>query len=103
MAFKLLHSAATVPAVVRITRHDGDDAELPVRYHYRSRSALDAWIAQLGARPPVESLAEAIEGWDADTPYTADALAQLLDQFPASANELVAGCIKALTESRAKD
>lgn len=76
-------------------------------FRHRSKSALRDWL-QAG-RPEAEMLAEVVSGWDgiADkgepVPYSAAALATLLDNYPTAASEIFSAYMRELTEARTKN
>ncbi len=102
MAFKLA-PAPEFDYPVRISRADGADDELPIRWRHKDRDALKTWIDQLGKRPDAESLAEVIVGWTADGAYSPAALEALLRDYAPAGQELTRGYLRALTESRQKN
>lgn len=84
-------------AVVRITAH------------HRGREALQAWIDSAAGSADAQFLGAALADWSgvldaagAPMPYSAQALAQLLDAYPAAGRELFEQYLGALTESRRK-
>ena len=89
---------AAQPATVRVTaRHKG-------------REALAAWIeGAAGSRDP-EFLGSVVSGWSgvfdadgAEVPFSSEALARVLDAYPAAGRELFEQYLAALTESRRKN
>lgn len=96
--------APTFRAEVEITPPGaGPLLKLPVVFRHQPKAKLRTWIDALPTRPAGESLAEVIESWEADKPYSAEALAELVENYPAPADELIRGYLRALTESRAKN
>ena len=86
-------------------------AALALTFRHRGRKALRDWIDRAkSAASDAAYLGEVIEGWkgveDADgrpLPYSAEALAQLLDAYPASGAELFDQYLDALTRAREKN
>ena len=104
MAAFNLDPAPTFGADVPITRPELDaPALLPITFRHQSRDDLKAWVAGIAEKGDAASLHEVIVGWDASGPYSREALDKLLADFPPSANELIHGYLRALTESRAKN
>ena len=92
---------ATVPLSV-----PGSDkpAAIGVDFRHLSKSALRDYFAGLEGKSDAEALAEVITGWEGvDVPFSADALAQLLDNYPAAAGELFEAFRRELLEARAKN
>lgn len=86
---------AATPGVITIT------------WRYKSKDALQAWIKTRDGVDHLESLAEVLAGWsnvvDADDqplPFSRQALAGLLNTYPAAGRDLVGAYIQALFESR---
>ena len=106
--------ALTVPGAA-------EPATLRVTWRHLGRKAQRAWIErpsrqqQPGAAEPATLddaayLGEVIAGWSgavddkgAPAAYSQEALASLLDAYPASGGELFNAYLRALTESRAKN
>ena len=91
----------------------GSDTPVPVSVTFRhlTARAYSAWHARLGAGSVAESLHEIVAGWgegfvDDDgkpVPYTAEALALLLDQHPSAGVELHDAYVRQLFHARAKN
>lgn len=96
-------------------------AELELVFRHRDKEALQAWMAggSAGAGAPAdpppartdaEFLGEVVAGWSgvqdaagADVPYTPEAFARLLKNYPAAAGEIYRAYLRELTESRLKN
>lgn len=112
MAKLLLTPAPTFRAPAQITV-PGEEAlaEISVEWRYKSRSEALAWsesVRSLAAtgqfEAAVSKLGEAIAAWDGpDVPYSEDALADLVDTYPAALMELHWAYFAALFESRRKN
>lgn len=82
-------------------------ALLNIEWRHKGRAALRRWIDSLGGEDSISALMEVIAGWEGvgdddgePLPFCSDALAILLDAYPASGTELCRAYIEALTESR---
>lgn len=78
-----------------------------MRFRHKSRKAFKAWLASASGREDADYLLEVLVGWeglgDAEgqpLEFSRDALAQLLDLFPASGQEIFQAYGRALHESR---
>jgi len=91
----------------------GQDAPAVVRLVGRNegRQALQAWIESARASSDDATfLGQALAGWKGvfdetgvDVPFSQEALARLLDAYPASGGELFEQYVRALSESRRKN
>lgn len=90
----------------------GQDAPavLTLTFRHMGRKALKAWIEGAAARQDAEFLDEAIESWRgfenaAGDPlaYSREALAELLDAYPAAGGEIFDAYLRALTRAREKN
>lgn len=111
MAFKFKPDPV-FPAKISITAPGGAVAELDLDFKYRGKAEARQWWDELGQaeRTFAEAAAEAVVGWrdveDSDgnqVPFSADALAQLMDAYPASAREIVEAYLLSLVETRTKN
>lgn len=102
MGFKLAANAE-FDWPVKITRADGEDPVLSVRWRHKDSDALKEWIQQIDARPAAESLEEVIVSWKADGAYSRDALDRLLKAFVPAGGEMLRGYLDALTKAREKN
>ncbi|MDD5297669.1 MAG: phage tail assembly chaperone [Rhodocyclaceae bacterium] len=107
-----INPAPTFSAPVSLTVPGQDEsATLDITFQHKGKQALSAWIkAAVEGRADLDSLTEVVAGWDGVSddagnplPFSPEALATLLDQYPAAAGEFYAAYRKALTESRAKN
>lgn len=92
---------ATVPLSV-----PGSDkpAAISVDFKHLGKSALRDYFAGLEGKSDAEALGEIVTGWEGvDAPFSADALGQLLDNYPAAAGELFEAFRRELLEARAKN
>jgi hypothetical protein len=98
-------------ADIKITRlGETDPGVITFTFCHQGRVALKTWIDQVVEQGDAPLLAQVIAGWngvvDGDgqaVAFSAEALAQLLDAFPAAGEEIFLGYLKALRESRAKN
>jgi hypothetical protein len=110
MAFRIVPSPTfrvKVPLSV-----PGADARgvVEIEFRHKGRAGYAAWWDSIGQRGDAEVLDEIIAGWsdvidDKGEPvaYSAEALALLLDRFPASGLEILAAYKKALWEAKEKN
>ena len=108
--FKLTPSP-TFEAVVDVTV-PGADAKAPIVFTFRhkGRAALKAWAEAVEGRADVDVLADVVAGWRGvcddrgdEVPYSREALAQLLDAYPAASGEVFRGYMQAHFEARRKN
>lgn len=107
--FKLIPDS-TFKAEVKLTV-PGQAKPVPVEVEFRhkGRAALKTWLENTAGKSDADLLDEIIADMplsDADghmLAYTRDRLEQLLDRYPASAQELTRDYVLALTESRSKN
>ncbi len=106
-----IEPAPTFAATVKISA-PGVAEPLPLElvFKWRSRSALAEWLKNADGKADPEFVGEALAGWgnvvDADdkpVPFGAEALAQLLDNFPAAADEITRAYLAELIEAREKN
>lgn len=102
-AFVLAH-APTFPAEVEIHPAGvGAAVKLAVVFRHKRKSDLGKWIESLKDRPAADALDEVIESWDADKPYSKEALVDLIEDWPNPADALIHGYLQALTGARLKN
>ena len=78
--------------------------EIEVEFRYLKKSEVKAFFDNLDGKNDAEALTEILIGWSGiDQPYTADALALLLDNYPASARDLFGAFSRELLEARTKN
>lgn len=87
-----------------------DPVEVVVTWRHKRKTAIAAWISGARGRTDVEILGEVIEGWTgmqdkqgADVPYSALALSNLLENYPAAKDDLFRTYLRELTESKRKN
>lgn len=105
-------AAPTFTFTVNLSRPDSDQpVPLEVTWRHKNTRQLAAWRANAApGADDAEVLAEVIEGWanvldenDQPVPYSREALAVLLSNFPAAAVELFDAYVRRLAEARAKN
>ena len=101
------------PVRVRITvPGQANLADLVLTCRHKPRDALKAWIesAKNSIASDAQFIGEIVEGWAENVqgadgqplPFTQDALAALLNNYPAAGSEIVDAYVKEISESRAK-
>lgn len=111
----------TFPATVGLTvPGQKETAALEIVFRHKDTEALRAWMEGRpaggeAAGPPAprtdaEFLGEVVAGWSgmqdaagADVPYTPEAFARLLKNYPTAAGEIYRAYLRELTESRLKN
>lgn len=79
-------------------------APVDIEFRHFSRKGIQAFFEGLQGKSDAESLGEIIVGWKGiDVPFTAEALEQLLDNYPSAARELFDAFRRELMESREKN
>jgi hypothetical protein len=83
---------------------------IEVEFRHKGRTEFAAWWETIDGRNDADILGSVIAGWSdvvdgagMPVPYDIDALALLLDRFPAAAVELRDAYLKALFEAREKN
>ncbi len=106
-----INPAPTFRAKVPLTV-PGEDARAVVEFEFRhkGRTAFATWWDSIGERDDPAVLADVIVSWTgviddkgAEVPFSADVLAQVLDNYPASAFDILGAYRRALWESREKN
>lgn len=100
----------TFTATVRLSIPGSDvPGAVQITFRHKGTRALHAWLASAAKRETdTEFLGEIIENWqgvaDVDgqpLAYTPDALAQLLDAYPAAGKEIIQAYNRQLADARA--
>ena len=79
-------------------------AAITVEFRHLAKSAIREFFENLDGKSDAEALGAIIAGWEGvDTPYSPEALATLLDNYPAAAGELFGAFRRELLEARAKN
>jgi hypothetical protein len=80
-------------------------------FQHMGKQALADWLASAGqGKNDLDLVAQVVVGWEgvsdddgAAVPFSREALAALLDAYPAAAGEIVSAYVHVLAESRAKN
>jgi hypothetical protein len=79
-------------------------AEIEVEFKYLTRKALKAYFDGISGKTDEEALGEIIVGWSGvDTDYSPEALAELLDNYPAAAGDLFEAFRREVLEAKRKN
>ena len=79
-------------------------AEIDVEFKYLSKEGIKDYFDNLQGKVDAEALAEIIVGWTGpDQAYSAEALALLLDNYPAAASDLFDCFRRELLEAKRKN
>ena len=79
-------------------------AKISVTFRHFSRPQIKDYFEGLQGKTDADALGAIITGWSGvDVDYDADALASLLDNYPASAGELFEAFRRELLEARSKN
>lgn len=105
MAKFKLQPNPTFKALVSLTVPGADEpAQIEVEFRHLGRKAAGEYFAAAVDKPDVEGLGGLIVGWDGpDAPYSIESLALLLENYPASAAELVDAYRRELLEAKRKN
>jgi hypothetical protein len=102
MAFKLKPDA-TFPATVLIPNGD-EPLPLKLRFRRKRKEDVAAWIEGAAGRNDADTLGEVIDGWtDVDTPFSAEALSELLSAYSGAGMAIFSGYMRALSEAERKN
>lgn len=94
---------ATFTATVMIPN---GDAPLPLklRFKRKSKEGVAAWYGSAQTQDDLTTLGEIIDGWiDVDTPYSSEALAELLANYTGASMAILGGYLRALSEAERKN
>jgi hypothetical protein len=80
-------------------------ARIEVEFRHMGREALNAWMAGLDPGSTyVEAVTPMVVNWrGVDTPFSAQALAALLEGYPLAARGLLDAFVRECTEAKAKN
>ena len=103
-----LQPKPTFEADVTITTPGGGEGKVTFQFKHLGRKALKSFYESLGegeeARKDHEALMDLIAGWKGvDTPFSAEALETLLDNYPSASMALFDAYNKALFEAKQKN
>ncbi len=104
MTFKL-QSNPTFKAKVGISiAGDSKPAEIEVEFKYLSKTAIKTYFDSLQGKTDADALDDIIVGWNGvDQPYSTEALATLIDNYPAAASDLFEAFRRELIEAKRKN
>ncbi len=109
MAFKVQHAPTfKVKFPISIAGDGGEPWLIEAEFHYWNKSKVRAFFAELVAsgKEDTEALPRILVGWseaDVGQPYSAAALTELLDEFPAAAADFFGAFRRELLESKRKN
>ena len=105
-----LQPKPTFKAEVLIHGPGGGDAKLKLEFAHLGKKALkefyDSMKVEEGAEPrdDLDAISEIVVGWDGvDTPFSKDALAKLLDNYPSAAFSILEAYSGAVFEAKRKN
>lgn len=79
----------------------GKPVQVEFEFKAKTRTQLQQYLRDSEGREDAENLAEIVTGWaGVDTPYSAEALAVLLDNYVGSARAILDTYIEQLTRAR---
>jgi hypothetical protein len=102
--------AATFAASVKLTvPGERAPAVMTLVFAHKSKRELQAWVKNSADRSDADFLGDVVRGWKVGpvdehgepVPYSADALAALLDAYPAAGDEIYHGYMAAYREAKA--
>ena len=94
----------TFTAEVTLSVPGAAPAAIAVEFRHLAKSALRDFFASIEGKTDAEALAAIVAGWSGvDTPYSPEALATLLDNYPAAAGELFEAFRAEVLEARRKN
>lgn len=110
MSFKLIPNP-TFKATVNLTVPGQENpGQIEFEFRHMTSDGLKAWFEDGREKTSAEALSEVIVGWngvlntdDNPLPFSAERLAELLANYPASGMEALSAYVNRLTESRAKN
>lgn len=99
----------TFSAEVKISTPQGV-VPLKLEFKHLSKKALGEWGNSLDAKSQIEMLTDVVVGWSdvfdcngEPVPFSAEALACLIDMYTPAGDEIGIAYVKALTESKSKN
>ncbi len=102
--FKITPKTTFTAAVALSVPGESATARITVEFKHLAKSAIKEFFERLDGKTDAEALGEIVVGWEGvDTPYSQDALAALIDNYPASAGELFDTFRRELLEARRKN
>ncbi len=104
-----LNPAPTFKAAVQLTvPGQAEPEQVEFTFRHKSKDALAKWWAGYVQSPSVQALAEVIEGWNVrrdgePIAFSAAALDELIQNYPASMGEVADGYMLELVRSKRKN
>lgn len=100
----------TFRATVNLSLPGGEFAAIEFEFRHKARKAIKSWVEATVGRSDLDTLSEVVAGWSgvadesgALVRYSAEALDQLLENYPAASKEIYAAYLRELTEARTKN
>lgn len=102
--------ATTFVATVHLTvPGEPRRAALTFVFAHKTKRALQDWVRESAGKDDMALLSDVVRGWKVGpvdeagqpVPYSADALAALLDAYPSAGNEIFEGYLAAYREAKA--
>lgn len=91
----------TFRAKVEIPAAGGESIEIEFTFRHRGKKALDTFAEEIREMPDADALMLMVEDWtDMGAPFGADALAELLDDYPAAAFAITRAYFRELLQAR---
>lgn len=87
----------TFAAAVYIPVPGTKPAQLRVTFRHLNKTDLKAFLEGIENRTPVDALFEVVAGWEHETPFSREALAELLDNYHAAGTALLEKYLHELT------
>ncbi len=80
----------TFPATVKIRAPGGEVQELPVVFRHKRKDEVKTFFEEASAKDKsdVDCILELVESWKADSDLSKDSVAELLQNYPASAHAI---------------
>lgn len=102
--FKIVPKATFSAEVALSVPGEANPATITVDFKHLSKGAIRDYFAGLEGKTDAEALGAIVAGWQGvDTPYDQEALAALLDNYPAAAGELFEAFRRELLEAKRKN
>ncbi len=103
-AFKLQHNPTFKARVPVSVPGEAVSPEIVVEFRYLGKKAVADYFRNLGGKSDAEALAGIVVGWEGvDAEYSAETLAELLDNYPAAAADLFEVYRRELLEAKRKN
>ena len=103
-----LNPAPKFPCEVEISTPEGP-LPLALKFKHKGKTALKAWSESAAGRSDSDFLAEVIADWSVvneqggTVPFSTEALAGLLDDYPPAARQIYTAYLRAINEGREKN